>query len=406
MSITFKDYQESAISRMHNGCILDGGVGCGKSRTSLGYYYKAQNGSWRPFKRPKVLQDLYIITTPKKRDDKEWDSELAVFELSRDSNLNAFDNAVVVDSWNNIKKYVGVAGAFFIFDEQRAIGSGAWSKAFLKITQKNNWILLSATPGDVWKDYIPVFVANGFYKNKTQFTREHVIYKRFVTYPAIDHYINTKKLERLRDRVLVYIDYKPPAEMHDEYIDCKWDKMLYKEVMKTRFNPFKEQPIRNAGELCYTLRKVVNSDVSRLAKTEMIARTKKRIIIFYNFDYELELLKGIEYDGKKVLEYNGHKHDEIPTIDECAEWVYLVQYTAGCEGWNCVLTDTVIFFSQNYSYKVLAQAKGRINRMNTEYSDLWYYHLRSGAKIDLSIARAIKAKKKFNQRRFCRGVFD
>lgn len=403
MGIELRPYQLEAVKRMRNGCILCGGVGSGKSRTALAYYFIENGGDinpkkYIPMKNPK---DLYIITTARKRDTLEWEGEFGPFLISTNEDTNYYDNKVVIDSWNNIKKYVDVTDAFFIFDEQRVVGSGAWVKSFLKITKHNNWILLSATPGDSWQDYIPVFVANGFYKNRTEFIREHVVYSRFTKYPKIDRYLNTGRLIRLRNRILVDMDFKRQTIPHHEDVYCSYDILTYKSIGKDRWNPYKNEPIVNASELCYTWRKLVNSDESRQTALLDICADHPRVIVFYNFDYELDILKSLVYindgDAMDVAEWNGHKHQEIPKTDK---WVYLVQYTAGCEGWNCIRTDTVVFYSQNYSYKVLEQARGRIDRMNTPYINLYYYHLKSRSSIDLAISRALKNKKNFNEMRF------
>lgn len=403
MGIELRPYQLEAVKRMRNGCILCGGVGSGKSRTALAYYFIENGGSinpekYIPMKNPK---DLYIITTARKRDTLEWEGEFGPFLISTNEDTNYYDNKVVIDSWNNIKKYVDVADAFFIFDEQRVVGSGAWVKSFLKITNHNNWILLSATPGDSWQDYIPVFVANGFYKNRTEFIREHVVYSRFTKYPKIDRYLNTGRLIRLRNKILVDMDFKRQTIPHHEDVYCSYDILTYKSIGKERWNPYKNEPIVNASELCYTWRKLVNSDESRQTALLDICADHPRVIVFYNFDYELDILKSLVYindgDAMDVAEWNGHKHQEIPKTDK---WVYLVQYTAGCEGWNCIRTDTIVFYSQNYSYKVLEQAGGRIDRMNTPYINLYYYHLKSRSSIDLAISRALKNKKNFNEMRF------
>lgn len=403
MAIELRDYQIAAIKKMRNGCILNGGVGSGKSRTALAYYY-LENGGDLSFADTEYIpmgdppEDLYIITTARKRDTHEWEGELSPFLLSTDPEINLYSNKVIIDSWNNIKKYQDVKGTFFIFDEQRVIGSGVWVKAFLKITKANKWILLSATPGDTWTDYIPVFVANGFYKNRTEFVREHVIYSRFSKFPKVDRYINTGRLIRLRNKILVDMDFERPTTQYHADFWCKYDVAAYKEVGKTRWNPYKNQPIINAGELCYVWRRIVNSDVSRQSAVLDIIEDHPKVIIFYNFDYERDILLNL-FNGisTNIAEWNGHKHQEIPDTDN---WIYLVQYTAGCEGWNCVKTDTIIFYSQNYSYKVMEQACGRIDRMNTPYKKLYYYHLKSHAPIDMGISKAVKAKKKFNERRF------
>ena len=398
--ISLFDYQLDAVNRMRNGCILCGGVGSGKSRTSLAYYYKEQGGvlGTKNYVRMKNPKDLYIITTARKRDTLEWEGELSYFLLSTNPKVNGYKNRVIVDSWNNIQKYKNVTDSFFIFDEQRVVGSGVWVKSFLKIAKNNDWILLSATPGDTWQDYIPVFIANGFYRNRTEFCNEHIIYSRFSKFPKIDRYINTGRLIRLRDRILVDMDFKRETIAHHEDIIVQYDISKYKETMRNRWDPYNNEPITNASGLCYILRKIVNSDESRQIALMDILESRPKVIVFYNFDYELDILKGLHY-GKdvQIAEWNGHSHQPIPTSKS---WVYLVQYTAGCEGWNCIKTDTIIFYSQNYSYKVMAQAAGRIDRLNTPYTDLYYYHLKSRSGIDLAISKALKDKKKFNETRW------
>ena len=400
--ISLYDYQLDAISRMRNGCILCGGVGSGKSRTSLAYYYKEQGGilSSKNYIKMKNPKDLYIITTARKRDTKEWEGEFGPFLITTNSEASIYDHKVVVDSWNNIAKYKDVTNSFFIFDEQRVVGSGAWVKAFLKIARANNWILLSATPGDTWQDYIPVFIANGFFKNRTEFNREHVIFSRFTKYPKVDRYINTGRLIRLRDRILVDMDFKRQTISHHEDIYVKYDIQRYKEAGKLRWDPFKNEPIVNAAGLCYVWRRIVNSDESRQVALMELFEKHPKMIIFYNFDYELDILKRLFSfygDSVGIAEWNGHKHQPIP--DE-KSWVYLVQYNAGAEGWNCVKTDTIVFFSANYSYKIMEQSAGRIDRLNTPYTDLYYYHLKSRSGIDLAIAKALSQKKQFNEGKF------
>jgi len=398
--IQLYDYQLDAVKRMKNGCILCGGVGSGKSRTALAYYYICNGGEIGTDEYATMddvgIKDLYIITTARKRDTSEWSGELSPFLLSTNPKLNLYRNKVIVDSWNNIKKYADITNAFFIFDEQRVVGSGAWVKSFLKIAKSNQWILLSATPGDTWQDYIPVFIANGFYKNRTEFTREHIVYSRFSKYPKVERYLNTGRLIRERNSILVNMDFKRQTISHHEDVFVSYDVETYKDVSRTRWDPYKNEPIMNAGNLCYIWRKIVNSSEARQVALCEILEKHPRAIIFYNFDYELEILKevcnGADYN---VAEWNGHNHQPVPESSE--RWAYLVQYNAGAEGWNCIRTDTIIFFSQNYSYKIMQQAAGRIDRLNTPYKDLYYYHLKSRSGIDLAISRTLKNKKDFNE---------
>ena len=403
MSIELYDYQKEAVKKMFNGCILNGSVGSGKSRTGLYYYFKENGGSidpdYIPMRKPK---SLYIITTAMKRDKLEWEGELANFLLSTDSMKNGINECVniVIDSWNNIKKYSDIKNSFFIFDEDKVCGSGAWAKTFLKITKNNDWIILSATAGDCWSDYITVFIANGFYKNRTEFQREHIVYSRFTKYPKIDRYINTGRLIKLRNKILIDMDFKRHTVPHHNDIYVKYDISKYKDAIKNRWDPFKNEPIQQASGLCYVLRRIVNEDESRQVVLLELFEKHPKMIIFYNFDYELDILKGLYYGADvELAEWNGHKHQPVP---EGKQWVYLVQYTAGAEGWNSIQTDTIVFFSQNYSYKIMEQACGRINRLNTPYTDLYYYHLKSRSGIDLAISKALSQKKQFNERKFAK----
>ena len=389
MQVTLFDHQRKALDKLHSGSILCGGVGSGKSITGIAYYFKTEVAP-----KKEKWRNLYIITTARKRDTMEWDHECARFGLSTDPECSLHGIRVVIDSWNNIGKYVNVTDAFFIFDEQRVVGYGTWVKSFLKITKVNPWILLSATPGDTWMDYVPVFIANGYYKNKTEFCRRHVVYNRFVKYPQVSRYVEEKRLNRLRNDILVTMDFQRETVAHHERITVGFDQEKYNGIMRNRWNIYKDQPIKEASELCQTLRRLVGSDPERTNAIMKILKTHRKAIIFYNYDYELEILRTLPI---RKAEWNGHRHDSIPEGDE---WVYLVQYTAGAEGWNCITTDTIIFYSQSYSYKAMIQAAGRIDRLNTPYRDLWYYHLVSYSKIDIAILRALKNKKNFNESAF------
>lgn len=401
MALGLYDYQLDAIKNMKNGCILCGGVGSGKSRTALGYYCKTNGGDLESCdflsnKKNLTFKDLYIITTARKRDSKDWELDMAPFLLSPDPKNDIFNHIVVIDSWNNIQKYKDVYGAFFIFDEQRVVGKGAWVKSFLKITKSNSWILLSATPGDTWADYIPVFIANGFYRNRTEFNNEHVVWAHYTNFPKVDRYLGTQKLNRLRNEILVDMDFHRHTKRHYEVIECAYDTKLYKSLVKVRWDPFDDCPIENGSKLYYLQRKVSNVSEDRQAKLLELLSVHDKVIIFYNYDYELEILRTIlKASGIQFTEWNGHKHEQIPSGEK---WAYLVQYTAGNEAWNCVETDTMIFFSQNPSYKVLEQASGRIDRLNTTYEDLYYYRLKSNSPIDIRMNMALISKKNFNSR--------
>lgn len=440
-----RDSQMEAVKKATIGSILNGGTGSGKSRTGVYVYFAFQGGwyegsNYTPMKNPK---DLYIFTTAAKRDKLEWEEELTLFRLSPNPELNYYNNKVVIDSWNNIAKYINLRNVFVIFDEDKACGGGVWARTFVEIAKNNDWIMLSATTGDRWIDYWAVFVANRFYKNKTEFIREHVVYSRYGNYPKIERYVNTQRLLRLRDRILIDMPVERHTIQHHEDVYCNYDIPFYKDVIHSRTNPYVQgyipckdidvgalligrdisvsdvapilsgwyydpkdgdyvrlanEPLKQASELCYILRQVVNSDESRQIKLLEILEDHPRAIIFYSYDYERDILLSLGYgDDVEIAEWTGHKHQPIP---ESEKWIYLVNYSSGAEGFNCTSTDTIVFFSQTYSYKTLVQAAGRIDRLNTKFIDLYYYHLKSRSGIDLAISKALREKKKFNEQKW------
>lgn len=387
-------HQREAIKKLRTGSILRGGVGSGKTLTALLYFLERVliadivDGEYKIRK----TMPLYIITTARKRDSLDWEKELSKISITKNSNKIE----MVVDSWNNIKKYVDIENAFFIFDEQRVLGYGVWVKSFLKITKNCDWILLSATPGDRWNDYIPVFIANGFYRNKTDFSREHIVYSPYSKFPKIQKYVGVGRLKRLKESITVDMLFERKTIHHDEVIFSEYDREKFKTVFKNRWNVFDNKPIKENGKLYYLMRRVVNSDPSRLDIILQLYHKHKKIIVFYNFNYELEILRSLKSSyGLTFAEYNGHKHEPVPKGES---WVYAVQYTSGSEAWNCIETNTLIFYSLNYSYMKTVQSKGRIDRINTPYTNLYYYTIRSRSYIDAAIAKALKEKRNFNEK--------
>lgn len=402
LQMTLTENQKIAVDNLRTGSILAGGVGSGKSITAIAYFFiKVCGGVYdKRYSKPTRPRDLYIITTARKRDTGEWEKECVPFMLSTDADISVCGIKVTIDSWNNIGKYEKVKNAFFIFDEQRVVGSGTWVKKFLKIAKSNDWILLSATPGDTWMDYVPVFIANGYFKNRSEFINKHVVYRPFMNYPVIDRYVNEYILEKFRDRILVPLPCDRETVRHEIFVKSDYDKDVFKEVLKNRWNIYSDEPIKNSSEFMSILRKIVNSSEDRIKKTADIVKEHHGVLIFYNFDYELELLRKMCEDYKFIFtEWNGHKHEALPK-DRTKSWCYIVQYTAGAEGWNCIETDTMIFYSLNHSYKVTEQAFGRIDRMNTPFIDLYYYRLYSKSWIDSAIINCLNDKKDFNERRF------
>ena len=367
-------HQQEALKKIESGSILNGGVGSGKTLTSLAFYDKYFHA-----------RKLYVITTAKKRDTGDWEDDAEKIGVKIEA----------VDSWNNNKNYIEIKEAFFIFDEQRVVGYSTWGKSFITIARNNRWILLTATPGDTWMEYMTTFIANGFYRNKSDFIDQHVEFDQWVKYPKVKAYHNVGKLMRLRQKILVPMHFERKTKRHRQFVKSNYDTNLYEKIMRDRWNVFEEKPIENGSEFLQLLRKIVATDEDRIFNAKFLMDIHDRLIVFYNYNYERDVLIQIAKDlGRPYWEWNGHAHQEVPNRDK---WLYFVQYTAGAEGWNCITTNTILFFSLNYSFKIMEQAEGRIDRLNTKYTDLEYYFLTSDSQIDKDVYKAIKTKEKFNE---------
>lgn len=384
------EHQLKAVAHLRSGKILWGGVGAGKSATVLEYYM-----------RHEAPRHIFVITTAKKRDSLDWEREAAKFGLGYGED-GSVGGQLEVNSWNNIGKYTDVEDAFFVFDEQRLVGTGSWVKSFLKIAKHNHWILLSATPGDTWLDYAPVFVANGFYRNITDFKRQHVLYEPYVKFPKVKAYLGEQKLETLRNDILVEMPYMSKAVRNLNYLNVGHDEELVRTLLRRRWNWLEERPVRDAAELFRLMRRAVNSHTSRLETIRDLLKVHPRLIVFYNFNYELEILRNLWKDTD-VYEWNGHKKDPVPGGD--GNWVYLVQYTAGSEAWNCTTTNAMVFYSLTNSYKAFEQSQGRIDRLDTPYDILYYYVLVSQNSVDSKILKSLQSKRDFNWRKYMKETY-
>lgn len=374
MAYNLYPHQLEALKKIKSGSVLNGGVGSGKTLTALSFV-----------KENFPSRKVYIITTAKKRDSGDWEEEAESIGVKLE----------VVDSWNNIKNYMNLENSFFIFDEQRVVGYSTWGKSFITICRKNKWILLSATPGDTWMEYMTVFIANGFYRNKSDFVDQHVEFDQYVKYPKIKKYHNEGKLMRHRQQILVPMHFERKTKRHRQFIYSSHNQKSYDRIIKERWNVFKETPIENASEMLQCLRRLVATDEDRIFNAKVLMDMHDKLIIFYNYNYERNTIISIADElGKEYWEWNGHIHEELPNEDK---WLYIVQYTAGAEGWNCITTNTILFYSMNYSFKITEQAEGRIDRLNTPYIDLEYYFLSSKSNIERDIHKAIITKQKFNE---------
>ena len=378
-------HQLKALELLGNGKVLHGGVGTGKSLVAIAYYMKVE-----------APKNILVVTTAKKRDSLDWMRDFASVGIgtTKDTTIGG---VLTVDSFNNIEKYIDLEDYFVVFDEQRLVGHGAWVKAFIKIAKKNRWVMLTATPGDTWIDYIPVFIANNLYKNAAEFTRDHIIYAPFVRFPKIVRYVDVYTLEKYRNMLLVEMPYLMHTTRIIKEIEVEYDEVTFRKAVKDRWNPYTNKPVRDVAELFRVMRRIVNSDASRLRVVKTLLEEHNRLIVFYNYDYELEILRSLGGFGVEVAEWNGHKHQPIPLSEK---WVYLVQYVAGAESWNCIETDAMCFWSLTYSWKNFHQAMGRIDRLNTPFTELYYYILMSKSIVDLAVRRSLKGKKLFNERRW------
>lgn len=389
------NFQRQLLNSIEENYIIAADTGTGKTMMAIHHYLKHNTG-----------EPLLILAPPQKIKEGGWQRELdfVASHYNIEIPYDIISYGVLSKRWKEYKDW------FLVMDECHYVKNptSQRGKAAINLTkQSTNFLLLSATPSsNGWGDTIAYMIMFGYYKNKTQFLKEHAVYNR-IDYGngpvnVVSDYRDQEKLQKLYQSFSIKLAKEdcldlPPLvfeKVHfkpsKEYNIIKKDRVLGEELFD------------NISKLQHGLRFYANQ-ADKLKYTEMLLEgTEENVIIFYNYKQENEELKKIAKKlKKKVFEVSGSKTN-LPDKEKWTSLknsVTIVQYQAGAAGIELQYANIVIFHTPTYSYQDYEQALGRAYR-NGQTKKVTVYQYITKNTIETSIYQALAAKKDFTEELF------
>lgn len=292
------------------------------------------------------------------------------------------------------------------------------SKFILKKLQPKNVILLSGTPtgGKYERLWSQLHLLGWNIKKKTfynQYVDYHYEDNEGFPLMIIDGYKNEERLKRkMRQHGCHFLKtdevFDLPEQIHQtigvqttkdyrifrkdcivntlvgddysEYIELIGDttltKMLYERQLCGQYNPAKLEAFR-----------------------DLVESTNDRLIVFYNFNDELEKLSRIAWENHRpVAVVNGKQKDLLP-YENAPDSITFIQYQAGAMGLNLQKANKIVYFTPPLSSELFEQSKKRIHRIGQEKT-CFYYYLTCKGSIEEKIYRTLAMRRDYTDKLF------
>lgn len=280
------------------------------------------------------------------------------------------------------------------------------SKFVLKRLSPKNVILLSGTPtsGKYERLWSQMHLLGWGIGKKTYYAHYVDVEITPEGYPIIRGYKNVDRLKRkMREYGCVFMKSDEVLDLPEQnFIDVKVDETKeYKKFKKTSIVTVEDTELvgdTTLTKLLYSRMLCGHFNKEKLSAFEdLLESTNDRLIVFYNFNSELERLKEIcEKFDKPTSEVNGAKHD-LTNYNDCDNSVTLVQYQAGSMGINLQLSNKIIYFTPPLSSELFEQSKKRIHRIGQNHP-CFYYQLKCG--IEEKIYGTLAMRKDYTDKLF------
>lgn len=284
------------------------------------------------------------------------------------------------------------------------------SRTILKmVSPKTSVILLSGTPcGGHYENLYTQAKLLGLGMTKTEYWNRYVNWyeipipgrpysiKKVVGYKNVDDLIN-----RLSKCGAVFVKSEDVLDLPEQTFTVK---TVDKPIALKRFERDgsvvvygKEYVAANVLVELTASRQLCNSKDKQQAFIDLINSINDRVVVFYNFDSELDTLKTLVKD-RPIAEVNGHTNTEqiYHDNDNC---VLFVQYQAGARGLNLQDGNKIIYYSLTLSSDLFEQSKKRIHRIGTKYP-CFYWILQTKDSVEESIYKSLNRQEDYNEELF------
>ena len=393
------DFQKELLNKIEPNYILAADTGTGKTMMAIHHYLRYGKG-----------ESLLIVCPPQKKKEGGWDREIEFVcnHYGIEIEYETLSFGMIAKRWKDYK------GWFIVLDECHYAKNptSQRGKATINLTKvSTHFLLLSATPSsNGWGDTIAYMIMFGYYKNKTQFLKEHAIYedKYFGPKPikVVSDFKDAEKLKEIYQSFSIKLAKEECLDLPGivfEDVSFKSTKE-YKIIEKDRILTVGDDDFLydSVPKLQHGLRFYANQE-DKLKYSEMLAEgTSENIIIFYYYQEEKnELKKIMKKLKKKVFEVSGQA-TELP---DKSKWsglhnsVTLVQYMAGSAGIELQYANLVVFYTPTYSFQDYEQALGRAYR-NGQTKKVTVYRYITKNTVEEAIYGALKHKRDFTEALF------
>lgn len=288
------------------------------------------------------------------------------------------------------------------------------SKFVLNKLKPKNVILLSGTPSSgKYENLWTQCKLLGYDISEELFLKQYVNFKNIDTDVGIKKIVDKdnpyKNFERLKRKLA---DFGAVFMKTEEVMDLPEQNFIIKKSSKSKvYTKFMKKSIVEfdgvtlVGDTRLTKRLysrqlcgMYNEERYSMIK-ELLESTNDRMVIFYNFNAELEQLKVIcEELDKPISQVNGSVKD-LDNFENIDNTVLLVQYQAGAMGLNLQKANKIIYFSLTESSDLFEQSKKRIHRIGTT-QPCFYYILMCENSVEEDIYKSLLLKQDYNDALF------
>lgn len=294
-----------------------------------------------------------------------------------------------------------------ILDESQYIKNETSERAkFILNLNSDNVILLSGTPtGGKYEELWTQLRLLGWNISKKAFYNHYTITEMIdvggFTIPVVVGYKNVDRLkEKLKSHGAVFMKSDEVFDLPDQIEQLVLVENIreYTRFKKDRVITINEETL--VGDTALTkllylrqLSSIYNSNKHEAFK-DLISSTEDRVVVFYNFKKEFEILKGICEVLEKPVSYINGDGTDLKNYEVKNNTVTLVQYQAGATGINLQRANKVIYHSLPLSSELWMQSKKRIHRIGQSRT-CFYYYLITKNSIEEKILDVLKERQDF-----------
>ena len=277
---------------------------------------------------------------------------------------------------------------------------------FILSLDAENVILLSGTPvGGKYENLWSQCRLLGWYISKTEFWNRYIktrlIDVNGFSLPIVVGYTNIRDLkDNLREHGAVFLKSSEVLDLPEQvdikqYVEATKD---YKAFKKNSIIEIEDDTLVGDNilkKMLYERQLCGEYNENKLnALKEIMESTNNRLIIFYNFTKEKDLIVDICKKLNKSYSIINGEIKDLTAYETNEDSITIVQYQAGAMGLNLQKANKIIYFTLPLSSELFEQSKKRIHRIG-QVDTCFYYYLLAKGTIEESIYKTLLMRKDY-----------